>query len=394
MSMFDDDSYKEGVNVGKRIAIGSIVASLAVLAILAGTVAMNNKKRPNNNNQNNPYIKATEETTEEEPASNNRRTSDELSFWDMYDDKDEEEENIVVSENKAKDKQTASKNKVNKTSTSRNSTSKNSASADRLSVSLNGESVSGNKFNISPEGAEPELVPVNALIPKNELIEDNFSVVSGNKLTYSQSGRNVSHFGIDVSKYNGTVSWNSVKKAGVEYALLRVGARGYSSGNIVLDEKFTENLKGCQDNGIDVGVYFFSQAINTNEAIEEASYCVASLSGNRIRYPIIFDSEEVLNDSYRTENLSSTELTNIFKAFAEVVKAYGYTPMFAGTKKQLARRVDLQNMNGYDIWLLDTGEKTEYPYRYSIRQYSDKGKVDGITGEVNLDICLISYAEK
>ena len=394
MSMFDDDSYNEGVNVGKRIAIGSIVASLAVLAILAGTVAMNNKKRPNNNNQNNPYIKATEETTEEEPASNNRRTSDELSFWDMYDDKDEEEENIVVSENKAKDKQTASKNKVNKTSTSRNSTSKNSASADRLSVSLNGESVSGNKFNISPEGAEPELVPVNALIPKNELIEDNFSVVSGNKLTYSQSGRNVSHFGIDVSKYNGTVSWNSVKKAGVEYALLRVGARGYSSGNIVLDEKFTENLKGCQDNGIDVGVYFFSQAINTNEAIEEASYCVASLSGNRIRYPIIFDSEEVLNDSYRTENLSSTELTNIFKAFAEVVKAYGYTPMFAGTKKQLARRVDLQNMNGYDIWLLDTGEKTEYPYRYSIRQYSDKGKVDGITGEVNLDICLISYAEK
>ena len=395
MSMFDDDSYNEGVNVGKRIAIGSIVASLAVLAILAGTVAMNNKKRPNNNNnQNNPYIKATEETTEEEPSSNNRRTSDELSFWDMYDDKDEEEENIVVSENKAKDKQTASKNKVNKTSTSRNSTSKNSASADRLSVSLNGESVSGNKFNISPEGAEPELVPVNALIPKNELIEDNFSVVSGNKLTYSQSGRNVSHFGIDVSKYNGTVSWNSVKKAGVEYALLRVGARGYSSGNIVLDEKFTENLKGCQDNGIDVGVYFFSQAINTNEAIEEASYCVASLSGNRIRYPIIFDSEEVLNDSYRTENLSSTELTNIFKAFAEVVKAYGYTPMFAGTKKQLARRVDLQNMNGYDIWLLDTGEKTEYPYRYSIRQYSDKGKVDGITGEVNLDICLISYAEK
>ncbi len=394
MSMFDDDSYNEGVNVGKRIAIGSIVASLAVLAILAGTVAMNNKKRPNNNNQNNPYIKATEETTEEEPASNNRRTSDELSFWDMDDDKDEEEENIVVSENKAKDKQTASKNKVNKTSTSRNSTSKNSASADRLSVSLNGESVSGNKFNISPEGAEPELVPVNALIPKNELIEDNFSVVSGNKLTYSQSGRNVSHFGIDVSKYNGTISWNSVKKAGVEYALLRVGARGYSSGNIVLDEKFTENLKGCQDNGIDVGVYFFSQAINTNEAIEEASYCVASLSGNRIRYPIIFDSEEVLNDSYRTENLSSTELTNIFKAFAEVVKAYGYTPMFAGTKKQLARRVDLQNMNGYDIWLLDTGEKTEYPYRYSIRQYSDKGKVDGITGEVNLDICLISYAEK
>ena len=235
---------------------------------------------------------------------------------------------------------------------------------------------------------------INALIPKNELTEDNFSLVSGNRLTYSQGGRNVSHFGIDVSKYNGSISWNSVKKAGVEYALLRVGARGYSTGNIVLDEEFQRNFQGCRDNGIDVGVYFFSQAININEAIEEANYCIASLSGNAIRYPVIFDSEKIINDSYRTENLTSQELTDIFRAFADVVSAYGYTPMFAGTKEQLARHVDLQNMTGYDIWLLDTGEKTDYPYRYCIRQYSDRGKVSGITGEVNLDICMISYAEK
>ena len=143
-----------------------------------------------------------------------------------------------------------------------------------------------------------------------------------------------------------------------------------------------------------MGVYFFSQAINTNEAIEEANYCVAALGGKVIRYPIIFDSEKILNDNYRTENLSSTELTEIFKAFADVVKAYGYTPMFAGTKEQLAKKVDLMNMKDYDIWLLDPGDKTEYPYRYCIRQYSDKGTVDGINGNVDLNICLISYAEK
>ncbi|MBR1523857.1 MAG: glycoside hydrolase family 25 protein [Lachnospiraceae bacterium] len=390
MSMFDDDSYNEGVNVGKRIAIGSIVASLAVLAILAATVAMNGNKRPSgNNNNNNPYIKASEEATEEVTENPNKRTSDELSFWNMYDE--EEEEQIVVSENKKKD--STSRNKVSRNSVSKNTPSKNSASGNKPGVSDN-SSVSANKFNISPEGAKPEYVSVNALIPKNELIEDNFTMVSGNRLTYSQGGRNVSHFGIDVSKYNGTVSWNSVKKEGVEYALLRVGARGYSTGNIVLDENFKANLEGCKANGIDVGVYFFSQAINTNEAIEEASYCIASLSGNSIRYPIIFDSEKIVNDSYRTENLTSAELTSIFKAFAEVVKAYGYTPMFAGTKEQLVKHVDLQSMDGYDIWLLDTGEKTDYPYRYCIRQYSDKGRISGINGEVNLDICLISYAEK
>lgn len=390
MSMFDDNSFNEGINVGKRIAIGSIVASLAVLAILGVTVALNTKKPHNDNNENNPYIKASEEPTEEYTKDPEKRTSDELSFWNMYDE--EKEEDIVVSDNKSgKDKpsQNSAKKKV-----SGNKVSGNKAQTSSNSVSKNSKQVSENRFNISPEGEQPVYVSVNALIPKNDLINEDFSMVSGNRLVYSQSGHNVSHFGIDVSKYNGTISWNSVKKQGVEFALIRVGARGYSSGNIVLDEKLQENIKGCRENGIDVGVYFFSQAINTNEAIEEANYCVASLSGNAIRYPIIFDSEKVLNDSYRTENLSSTERTEIFKAFAEVVKAYGYTPMFAGTKEQLARNVDLVNMRDYDIWLLDTGEKTDYPYRYSIRQYSDKGKINGIDGDVDLNICLISYAEK
>ncbi|MBQ7584295.1 MAG: glycoside hydrolase family 25 protein [Lachnospiraceae bacterium] len=377
MSMFDDKAYKEGVNAGKRIAMGSFIASLAVLAILGVTVAMNSKKHHNNNNNTNPYVKSSEEAAVERPESGNRRTSDELSFWNMYDE--EEKEEIVVSENKPA-KEPVSKNTAKK-KISANTAKKN-------------EAVSENKFNISQTGEAPEYVAINPTLPKAELIEDNFSVVSGNRLVYSQGGRNVSHFGIDVSKYNGTISWNRVKKQGVEFALIRIGARGYSSGSIVLDENYVQNLRGCRENGIDIGAYFFSQAINTTEAMEEANYCVAALSGNAIRYPVIFDSEKILNDSYRTENLSSAELTEIFKAFAQVVKAYGYTPMFAGTKEQLAKHVLLEEMREYDIWLLDPGEKTEYPYRYSIRQYTDRGTLDGISGNVDFNICLISYAEK
>ncbi|MBQ4481920.1 MAG: glycoside hydrolase family 25 protein [Lachnospiraceae bacterium] len=381
MAMFDDHSYNEGVNVGKRIALGSVLASAAVLLILGVTVAMNGNKKHSNNTGTNPYVKSEEKSTESTETFNNKRTSDQLSFWNMYDE--EKSEEIVVSENKNENKkpESVSKNKAKE---------KKSVSENKETVS---ENTSSEKFNISAPGEKPEYVYVDPTIPKAELIEDNFSI-SDNRLVYSQGGRNVSHFGIDVSKYNGSVSWNKVKKAGVEYALIRVGARGYSTGNIVLDENFSDNLQGCIDNGIDVGVYFFSQAINTNEAIEEANYCVAALGGKVIRYPIIFDSEKILNDNYRTENLSSTELTEIFKAFADVVKAYGYTPMFAGTKEQLAKKVDLMNMKDYDIWLLDPGDKTEYPYRYCIRQYSDKGTVDGINGNVDLNICLISYAEK
>ncbi len=385
MSMFDDDSYNEGVNVGRRIAIGSVVASVAVLAILAITVLANTGKNGKHGNGSNPYPAAAEKSTEESTEvseDKETRTSDELSFWNMY-DKDEKKEPIVVSENKEKDKE-----KEKKTSTVSKS------EAERIRRGISDDSVSENKFNISPLGAKPEYVSINAVIPKNDLIEENFSMKDG-RLIYSQGGRNVSHFGIDVSKYNGTISWNKVKKDGVEFALIRVGARGYSSGNIILDENFQANLKGCNENKIDVGAYFFSQAITTNEAVEEANYCVAALGGTKIRYPVIFDSESILNDNYRTENLTAEELTSIFKAFADTVKLYGYTPMVAASKEQLAKHFDLQSMSGYDVWLLDEGEKTEYPYRYCIRQYDSEGKIEGISSNsVNYDICLISYADK
>ncbi|MCR5746445.1 MAG: glycoside hydrolase family 25 protein [Lachnospiraceae bacterium] len=387
MGMFDDGSYNEGVNVGRRIAIGSVVASFAVLGILGITVLMNSGNNKHHNN-NDPYTAKVEKSTEEQVSvSEDRetRTSDELSFWNMY-DKEEEEKALVVSENKEAKKETK------KSAPSKNAVSQNKkALSDNKGLSDN--SVSENKFNIKPSGEKPEYVSVNALLPKTQIDEENFSMEKG-RLTYNQGGRNVSHFGIDVSKYNGTISWNRVKNDGVEFALIRVGARGYSSGSIVLDEKFKEYYNGCSENSIDVGVYFYSQAISTQEAVEEANYCVAALGGKKIKYPVIFDSEKVLNDSYRTENLSSTELTNIFKAFADTVRSYGYTPMVGGTKEQLVKHFDLEDMTDYDVWLLDVGEKTEYPYRYSIRQYADDGKVDGINGKVNYDICMISYAEK
>ena len=378
MSMFDDDSYNEGVNAGKRIAIGSVIASGAVLMILLVTVLINrepaSKKKPA---AAAPYEGASEvqETVKADPSG---RTSDELAFWNMYDD---DTEDIKVPEDRSRN-----------TGVSRN-TAKTGVSKNKVTSMPGKNEPKVPTFNIARLGEEPEYVSINEAIPKNELSEADFKMKDG-RLSYSQGGRSASYFGIDVSKYNGTISWNKVKNDGVDFALLRVGARGYSTGTVILDDHFAQNYKGCKDNGIDVGVYFFSQAINTTEAMEEANYCVAALGGERIKYPIIFDSEKILNDNYRTENLSSTELTTMFRTFADVVRGYGYVPMLAGTKEQLVKRFDLHNLGGYDIWLLDNGEKTEYPYRYCIRQYSDEGEVEGVNGAVNYDICLISYGDR
>ena len=128
--------------------------------------------------------------------------------------------------------------------------------------------------------------------------------------------------------------------------------------------------------------------------MEEANYVVAALSKARVDYPVVFDSEAVENDSYRTQNLSAQGLTECAAAFCEVIRAYGYMPMIAGTKKQLVKRMDLSQLYGYGFWLFDTDEECVYPYRYAMRQYSNDGAIDGINGRVSMDICLISYSER
>ncbi len=385
MSMFHDQSYNDGVSTGKRIAAGSVVASLIVLAILAVTFSMNSgQKKKMNQNTTLATVSADEKKTPEYTAEREKRTSDELSFWNMY---DEEEETVISSEKRAEEERPEEKK--------RDSFKEKAEELRQASINaaLSANAPGKNKFNVKGEGEEPEYITINRTLNLTETNPEGFTM-DGDRLSYSEDGRVVSHFGIDVSKYNGVISWNQVKKQGVEFAMLRVGARGYSTGNIMLDESLGYNMDGCIANGIDIGLYFFSQAITREEAIEEANYCLASIGGRPIRYPIVFDSEAVSNDIYRTENLTQETLTDCAVAFCETVKQYGFTPMIAGNKEQLARRLDLARLQAYELWVLDVGEKTDFPYRYSMRQYTNSGKLEGIEAPVGYDLCLISYSAR
>jgi len=223
-------------------------------------------------------------------------------------------------------------------------------------------------------------------IPKNNLVAKNFLVDTNNEISYSENGTVISHKGIDVSKYQGTIDWTKVKNSNVEYAFLRTGYRSYGAGLITDDTNFKQNIQGASSAGIGVGVYFYSQAINTAEAIEEAQYVLDQIKGYNVNYPIVVDVEEILNDTFRQQNLTSEELTNICIAFCEKIKSAGYTPMIYSNLKYYVAKLNLEKLTSYEKWYASYDTSLYFPYDISIWQYSQTGTVDGISGKVDLNI--------
>ncbi|MDE7222516.1 MAG: glycoside hydrolase family 25 protein [Acetatifactor sp.] len=213
-------------------------------------------------------------------------------------------------------------------------------------------------------------------------------------MKYYEDGRQISFVGVDISKAEGYVDFNKLKKAGIDFVMLRVGARGYSSGQLVIDEYFSDNIKRATDAKLEVGLYFFSQAITEAEAIEEALVVLQQLEGYTVKYPIAFDMEYVDNDTSRVEGVSRADKTTIAKAFLDTVRAAGYEPMIYGDKQWLIKQIDLSKLTGYDVWLSQLEDVPDYPYRFSMWQYSRDASIDGISGYANLNISFIDYSEK
>ncbi len=200
--------------------------------------------------------------------------------------------------------------------------------------------------------------------------------------------------GVDLSKYNGTVDFVKLKENGIGFAMLRLGSRGYGTGAISLDEKFVEYAQNAQLTGIQIGAYFYSQAITEAEAIEEANYIVGAVSGFNIRYPIAIDIEKVSGDEARTDKLTNEQRTAIARAFCDAVKGYGYKPVIYATRDMLISGFDLEELGDYDVWLADDNIPTDYPYRFSMWQYNRRGHIDGITGDIDMNLSFIDYEQK
>ena len=235
--------------------------------------------------------------------------------------------------------------------------------------------------------------PVLSELKQNNYKDENFSINNRGHMEYTVNGDSSSYFGIDVSSYQGEIDWHSVREDGVEFAILRLGYRGYGEeGNIRLDETFIKNYEGAHDAGIDVGVYFFSQAISVDEAIEEARFVLDSLEGRSLEYPVVFDWEtvETLNeeDIPRTEDVMPNTLTLSAIAFCETIQSEGYDAMIYTNKKQATIKYDMRQLANYPVWFAYYDTKLNYCYDFDIWQYGT-GTVDGIEGEVDFNIAMI-----
>ena len=175
------------------------------------------------------------------------------------------------------------------------------------------------------------FAPVNDSLKMHSILQENLVENDNGEMEYIENGVVTSHKGIDVSKYQGSIDWQKVKENGIEYAFIRLGIRGYGTGKLALDEYFEENMSGAAQAGIETGIYFFTQAVNEAEAVEEAQFVLENIAQYDVKCPIVFDVELIPNDdSARANGLTMEERTDIAIAFCEEIKGAGYTPMIYG----------------------------------------------------------------
>lgn len=227
---------------------------------------------------------------------------------------------------------------------------------------------------------------VNPAVKKHDY---DWSCLVNNKtdIQYMGDERYVLRKGIDVSQHQGYIDWGRVKAAGYDFAILRIGYRGYGTeGLLCIDETFHTNIANAQDAGIDVGVYFFSQAVSEEETLEEAQLVLDNLAGYELQLPVVFDPERIRDDTARTDGVSGEQFTRNTILFCEKMKEAGYQPMVYGNMVWESFEFDMEQLAGYPIWYADYEAVPQTPYDFTFWQFTEKGYVDGVEGQLDLDV--------
>lgn len=232
---------------------------------------------------------------------------------------------------------------------------------------------------LPPEETEPTLPPPDP----NPYGELDFQYDRNNYLKLID-GESVT--GIDVSRYQYDIDFEAVKESGVEFVIIRLGYRGYESGRIVFDKYAHTNLEKAAEAGLDIGVYFFSQAITPEEAEEEAYFVLDAIKDYNITMPVVYDWESVSDPNARTANMDRDTLTRCCKAFLETVDAAGYRAMVYFNRRQAKYHMDISALKEYDFWLAAYTDRMDFPYKIHMWQYTNTGSVPGIIGDVDINV--------
>ena len=210
-----------------------------------------------------------------------------------------------------------------------------------------------------------------------------------NKQNYLYCLKQESYVGVDVSAFQHDIDWNQVKASGVDFAMLRLGYRGWGAkGTLVEDEYIQQNLAGTAASGIPIGAYFFSQATTLDEVHEEIEFMLEILGDYQLDYPIVLDWEVANPTEGRVRNVTRRELTDMLRYFCDEMSARGFDPMVYFNWTQASRMIYLSELEDYPFWLALYQDRMTFPFRVEMWQYTSEGKVPGIEGDVDINVYI------
>ncbi|MCR5279255.1 MAG: hypothetical protein K6E19_07410 [Lachnospiraceae bacterium] len=371
MKLYDYD------DTGKSKTLAGILCITAIVAVVVIVVFVNRDsfRKQSTDSSFSAKISEIKERAESSVSfsidDTSHLTVSDLDFYDMYKESD------------------------NKDGAENTESTASVSTSGEVSEEATDESTDGKHTLVRYDDGTEEWVAISQYYPKHEYDFTNLVNQSG-KMKYFEGDKCVSTYGVEITKDQGYVDFNKVKKSGAGFVMLRVGARGYQTGQITLDDYFADNLKRASDAGLDIGVYFLSQAVTEEEAIEEANTVIEALGEYKLRFPIAYVMQYAKGDTARVEGVSKKDKTTIARAFLNTVKEKGFIPMIYGTKAWLIKNVDLTLLvKEYDTWLSQPEyDMPDYPYRFTMWRYTTEGSVDGIVGSVNMDICFVDYTLK
>lgn len=212
------------------------------------------------------------------------------------------------------------------------------------------------------------------------------------EMTDIQQSEENRSFGIDVSKWNKDIDWEKARAAGVEFAIIRCGYRGSSTGTLVEDPYFYRNIEGARAAGVKIGLYFFTQATNAVEAVEEASMVLCLNDGRPLDYPIFIDTEGAGGNG-RADGLDTVTRTEVVEAFCETIENAGYRAGIYASRNWYYNKLDMTRLDSNVIWLAEYREYPKYEGKYQIWQYTSNGSIDGIEGRVDFNISYWNETE-
>ncbi len=229
-------------------------------------------------------------------------------------------------------------------------------------------------------------------VPRNNYDTENFYMDEGESTLmyyYGEDGTRLSSLAVDVSSYQSEIDWELLKQAGVSIAFIRVGYRGYGAeGNLREDEMFRTHIEGAKAAGMRVGIYFFTQAVNYDEGVEEAQFALSLASEYTLDMPVVIDTEEMNAEGARTADLGVDARTDAVVGFCETVKNAGYTPMIYSNRNWFVQKLDLTRLGEYKMWLAQYANQPDFPYLYSGWQYTGTGTIAGLGQEIDINVWL------